>query len=83
MMKEETHLEIYGGLRGDIGIKMYMHGPMDCSKKLKLRFRLGDESFHGSPPNFSLTLKRIAGWGGGAIVESAGPGPTRKKKEIY
>ena len=38
----EKHLEIYGGLREDIGMKMYLHGPMDYAKKLKLRFRVGD-----------------------------------------
>ena len=41
-MKEEKHLEIYGGLREDIGMKTYLHGPMDYAKKLKLRFRVGD-----------------------------------------
>ena len=40
-MKEEKHLEIYGGLREDIGMKTYLHGPMDYAKKLKLRFRVG------------------------------------------
>ena len=41
-MKEEKHLEIYGGLREGIGTKTDMHGPMDYAKKLKLRFRAGD-----------------------------------------
>ena len=41
-MKEEKHLEIYGGLREDVGMKTYLHGPMDYAKKLKLRFRVGD-----------------------------------------
>ena len=41
-MKEEKHLEIHGGVREGIGIKMYLHGPMDYAKKLKLRFRVGD-----------------------------------------
>ena len=41
-LKEEKHLEIYGGLREDIGMKKYLHGPMDHAKKLKLRFRVGD-----------------------------------------
>ena len=35
-VKEEKHLEIYGGLREDIGMKTYLHGPMDYAKKLKL-----------------------------------------------
>ena len=39
-MKEEEHLEIYGGLREDIGRKAYLHGPY--AKMLKLRFRVGD-----------------------------------------
>ena len=41
-MKEEKHLEVYGGLREDVGMKSYLHGPMDYAKKLKLRFRVGD-----------------------------------------
>ena len=41
-MNEGKHLEIYGGLREDIGMKTYLHGPMDYAKKLKLRFRVGD-----------------------------------------
>ena len=41
-VKEEKYLEIYGGLRGDIGMKTYLHVPMDYAKKLKLRFRVED-----------------------------------------
>ena len=41
-VKEEKHLEIYGGLRKDIGMKTYLHGPMNFAKKLKLRFREGN-----------------------------------------
>ena len=37
----EGHLEIYGRLREDIGMKRYLHGPMDYATKLKLRFRVG------------------------------------------
>ena len=40
--KEEKHLKIYGGLREDLEIKTYLHGPMDYAKRLKLRFRGGD-----------------------------------------
>ena len=40
-VKEDEHLEIYGGLRGEIGMKTYLHGPKDYAKKLKLRFRVG------------------------------------------
>ena len=35
-------MEINGGLREDIGMKTYLHGPMDHGKKLKLRFRVGN-----------------------------------------
>ena len=42
MKEEKKHLEIYGGLREDIGMKTYMHGPSGYAKKLKLRFRVGD-----------------------------------------
>ena len=31
-----------GGLREDIGMKTYLHGPMDYAKKLTLRNRVGD-----------------------------------------
>ena len=41
-VKEEKHLEIYGGLKGDIGMKACLHGPKDYAKKLKLRFHVGD-----------------------------------------
>ena len=41
-VKEEEHLEMYGGLREEIGMKTYLHDPMDYSKTLKLRFRAGD-----------------------------------------
>ena len=41
-MKEEEHLELYGGLGEEIGTKLYRHGPMDYAKTLKLRFRVGD-----------------------------------------
>ena len=36
------HLEICGRLREEIGVKTYLHGPMDYAKTPKLRFRLGD-----------------------------------------
>ena len=42
-VNEENHLKIYGGLREDIGIKTYLHGPMDyVREKLKLRFCVGE-----------------------------------------
>ena len=41
-VKEEKHLEIHGGLREDIGMKTYLHGPMDYAKNLKVRSRVGD-----------------------------------------
>ena len=52
MVKEEKHLKIYGELRKDIGMKTYMHGPMDCEKAE-------------------------------TAISCRGPGPTRKKKEVY
>ena len=39
---EEEHLRIYGGMREEIGMKSYLHGPMDAAKNLKLRFQAGD-----------------------------------------
>ena len=41
-VKEEEHFEIYGELREEIGMKTYLHGPMDYPKALNLRFRVGD-----------------------------------------
>ena len=41
-VKEKNHLEIHEELREDIGMKTYLHEPMDYAKKLKLRFRVGD-----------------------------------------
>ena len=41
-VKEAEHLEIYWGLREEIGMKTYLHGPMDYAKTLKRRFRVGD-----------------------------------------
>ena len=35
-------MEIYGGLREKVGMKTYLHCPMDYAKTLKLRFRVGD-----------------------------------------
>ena len=35
-LKEDGHLEIYGGSR-EIGMKSYLHDPMDYAKTLKLR----------------------------------------------
>ena len=35
-------MEVHWGLRKDIGIKTYLHGPLDYAEKLKLRFRVGD-----------------------------------------
>ena len=42
MVKNEKRLDIYGGLREDIGMKTYLHGPTNYATKLKLRFRVGD-----------------------------------------
>lgn len=38
---EKEHLRTYGGLRGRIGMKTYLHGPMDPAKNSKVRFSLG------------------------------------------
>ena len=40
--KEEKYLGHIWVLLEDIGMKTYLHSPMDCAKKLKLRFRVGD-----------------------------------------
>ena len=37
-----TSEDIRGVTRGDIGMKAYLHGPLDAAKNLKLRFRVGD-----------------------------------------
>ena len=41
-MKAEEYLEIYGRSREEIRMKTYLYGPMDYTKTLKLRFRVGD-----------------------------------------
>ena len=38
----EKHSEIHGGLKEGIGMKTYLHDPMDSAKTPKLRFRVGD-----------------------------------------
>ena len=38
---KEKHLMIYGGLKGGMGMKAYLHGPLDAAKNLKLRFSGG------------------------------------------
>ena len=37
---EEEHLELYGGLREGIGMKVYLHDRMDAANHLELRFRV-------------------------------------------
>ena len=32
-VEEEMHLDMYRGLREDIEMKTYLHGPMDYAKK--------------------------------------------------
>ena len=39
---QEEYLKMYGGLREGIGMKAYLHGPMEAAKNLKLRFWMGD-----------------------------------------
>ena len=41
-MEGEEHIEIYGRLREEIGMKTYFHGPIDYAKTLKLHYRAGD-----------------------------------------
>ena len=41
-VKEEEHLEIFVGSREEVAMNMYLHGPMDYAKTLKLRLRVGD-----------------------------------------
>ena len=41
-VKEEEHSEIYGRLIEEIRMKMCLHGPIDYTKTLKLRFRERD-----------------------------------------
>ena len=38
---KEEHLKIYGGFKEGIGMKACLHGALDASKNLKLRFRAG------------------------------------------
>ena len=40
-VKKNKHLEIYRELREDIGIKTHLHGQMDYTRTLKLRFPSG------------------------------------------
>ena len=46
-MEEEEHLRDIWGLREEIGMKTYLHSPMDYAKTLKLRFRVGDLDLPG------------------------------------
>ena len=41
-VNEEEPLEICVGLKEEIGMKTYLHGPVDYAKTLKLRFRVGN-----------------------------------------
>ena len=38
----EKHLKIHGGLSEGMGMKTYLHDPMDFAKSQKLRLRVGD-----------------------------------------
>lgn len=46
-VKNEDHLEIFGKLKEEGGMKLYLNGKMDNAKKLKLRFRVGDLDLRG------------------------------------
>lgn len=39
---DEEPVEIYSGLKEEIGIRTYLHGPMNSTKKLRVRLRVGD-----------------------------------------
>ena len=54
-VKEKEHLEIYWGLREEIRMNTYLHGPMDYAKTLKLRFRVGDLDLPESTASFCST----------------------------
>ena len=43
------------GLREDIGMKTYLHGPMDNEKKLKLRFRVGDLDLPAGRKSYTIS----------------------------
>ena len=56
-MREETHLEVHGGLREDVGMKTHLHGPMDYAKKLTLRFRGGNMDLPGRRKRYTRSVE--------------------------
>ena len=52
-VKEEKYSNIYGVWRENIGMKKYLHGPVDHAKKLKLRFRVGDVNLPERRKNYT------------------------------
>ena len=54
-VKEAEHLEIYGGLREEVGMTTYLHhGPMDYAKTLELRFHVGDPNLPEGRKGYTL-----------------------------
>ena len=49
---------MYGGFREDIGMKTYLHGPMNYAKKLKLRFRVGDLDLPGRRKRYASSREK-------------------------
>ena len=56
-VESERHLEIQEGLREGIGMKTYLHGPVDFAKTLQLRFRVGDLDLPGRKTRYTSSLE--------------------------
>ena len=56
---KERHLKIYGGLNEGIGMKAYLHGPLDAAKYLKLRLRVGTWIYRKGERDIRLTEWRM------------------------
>ena len=56
-MKEEEHWKICDGLREEIGIKTYLHDPVDYAKTLKLLFRMGDLDLPGRRKRYTSSRR--------------------------
>ena len=64
-VKEEEHLELYGGFSEEIGMKTYLHGPMDTMSK---RFLCNMQKERNEHPNV-----------GGVSIRSRNCAPSRKR----
>ena len=60
-------MEIYWGLSEAIGMKTYLHGPMDYAKTPKLRFRVGDLDL----PDKKIDVYQQPGGGGNRCTDVA------------